>query len=79
MAAKGPHGQQFEAYRPVIMGRASRGDTGSVPGWHTDEGNPIGFDSREGEGNEFAIRVDVASGALQGACDPRRDGYAIGY
>ena len=33
----------------------------------------------EGTGNEVAILVDHASGALQGACDPRRDGYAIGY
>lgn len=33
----------------------------------------------EGQGNEVAILVDRANGALQGACDPRRDGYAIGY
>jgi gamma-glutamyltranspeptidase/glutathione hydrolase len=33
----------------------------------------------EGQGNEVAIQVDRANGALHGACDPRRDGYAIGY
>jgi gamma-glutamyltranspeptidase len=33
----------------------------------------------EGQGNEVAIVVDRANGALQGACDPRRDGYALAY
>lgn len=32
-----------------------------------------------GPGNEVAIQVDQANGALHGACDPRRDGYAVGY
>lgn len=32
-----------------------------------------------GQGNEVAILVDRVNGALHGACDPRRDGYAIGY
>lgn len=30
-------------------------------------------------GSEVAIQVDQERGALHGACDPRRDGYAIGY
>jgi gamma-glutamyltranspeptidase/glutathione hydrolase len=33
----------------------------------------------EGVGSEVAIEVDRDRGALHGACDPRRDGYAIGY
>jgi gamma-glutamyltranspeptidase/glutathione hydrolase len=33
----------------------------------------------EGVGSEVAIQVDSGSGALFGACDPRRDGYAIGF
>jgi gamma-glutamyltranspeptidase/glutathione hydrolase len=33
----------------------------------------------EGVGSEVAIQVDAGSGALFGACDPRRDGYAIGF
>ena len=28
---------------------------------------------------EVMIRVDRENGALHGACDPRADGYAIGY
>ena len=32
-----------------------------------------------GSGNEVAILVDRVNGALHGACDPRRDGYAMGY
>src|SRR4029078_879453 len=30
-----------------------------------------------GSGNEVAIMVDLINGGLHGACDPRRDGYAI--
>ena len=30
-------------------------------------------------GSEMMIQVDPASGALCGAADPRRDGYAIGW
>jgi gamma-glutamyltranspeptidase/glutathione hydrolase len=30
-------------------------------------------------GSEVAIKIDHVNGALHGACDPRRDGYAIGY
>ena len=30
-------------------------------------------------GSEVMIHVDRANGALHGACDPRADGYAIGY
>lgn len=33
----------------------------------------------EGVGSEVAIQADQQAGALHGACDPRRDGYAIGY
>lgn len=33
----------------------------------------------EGAGSEMMIQVDPATGALAGAADPRRDGYAIGY
>ena len=33
----------------------------------------------EAVGSEVMIQVDRASGALAGAADPRRDGYAIGY
>ncbi|HMD01556.1 MAG TPA: gamma-glutamyltransferase, partial [Candidatus Baltobacteraceae bacterium] len=33
----------------------------------------------EAAGSEVMIRVDHANGALHGACDPRADGYAIGY
>jgi gamma-glutamyltranspeptidase/glutathione hydrolase len=33
----------------------------------------------EGQGNEVAILVDRANQALHGACDPRRDGYAMAY
>jgi gamma-glutamyltranspeptidase/glutathione hydrolase len=33
----------------------------------------------EGVGSEVAILVDRESRALHGACDPRRDGYAMGY
>jgi gamma-glutamyltranspeptidase len=33
----------------------------------------------EASGSEVMIRVDGANGALHGACDPRADGYAIGY
>jgi gamma-glutamyltranspeptidase len=29
-------------------------------------------------GSEMMIQADAAAGALQGAADPRRDGYAIG-
>ena len=31
------------------------------------------------QGSEMMIQVDSESGALQGAADPRRDGYAIGW
>ncbi len=33
----------------------------------------------EGTGSEVMIQVDPSNGALAGAGDPRRDGYAIGY
>ena len=33
----------------------------------------------EATGSEVMIRVDRENGALHGACDPRADGYAIGY
>jgi gamma-glutamyltranspeptidase/glutathione hydrolase len=33
----------------------------------------------EAGGSEVAIHVDRATGALHGACDPRRDGYALGF
>lgn len=33
----------------------------------------------EGPGSEVMIQVDPATGALFGAADPRRDGYAIGW
>lgn len=33
----------------------------------------------EGVGSEVAIQVDHERGALHGACDPRRDGYAVSY
>ncbi len=33
----------------------------------------------EGPGSEVMIQVDPDAGALFGAADPRRDGYAIGY
>lgn len=33
----------------------------------------------DGQGNEVAIMVDRANNALHGACDPRRDGYALAY
>ena len=32
----------------------------------------------EATGSEMMIQVDAANGALAGAADPRRDGYAIG-
>ena len=31
------------------------------------------------QGSEMMIQVDAETGALQGAADPRRDGYAIGW
>jgi gamma-glutamyltranspeptidase len=30
-------------------------------------------------GSEMMIQVDEDTGALHGAADPRRDGYAIGW
>jgi len=33
----------------------------------------------EGQGNEVAILVDRQNRAIHGACDPRRDGYALAY
>ena len=30
-------------------------------------------------GSEMMIQVDPATGALHGAADPRRDGYAVGW
>ncbi len=33
----------------------------------------------EANGSEVMIRLDKTNGALHGACDPRADGYAIGY
>jgi gamma-glutamyltranspeptidase/glutathione hydrolase len=33
----------------------------------------------EGAGNAQAIQVDASTGALFGASDPRRDGYAVGW
>jgi gamma-glutamyltranspeptidase/glutathione hydrolase len=30
-------------------------------------------------GSEVMVQVDPATGALLGAADPRRDGYAIGW
>jgi gamma-glutamyltranspeptidase len=33
----------------------------------------------EAGGNAQAIQVDAATGALFGASDPRRDGYAVGW
>ena len=33
----------------------------------------------EGSGCEVMIQVDPSTGALCGAADPRRDGYAIGW
>jgi gamma-glutamyltranspeptidase/glutathione hydrolase len=30
-------------------------------------------------GSEMMIQVDLETGALHGAADPRRDGYAIGW
>jgi gamma-glutamyltranspeptidase len=44
------------------------------------KGHPINvLGDWAGPGNEVAIMVDQANGALHGACDPRRDGHAIGY
>jgi gamma-glutamyltranspeptidase/glutathione hydrolase len=31
------------------------------------------------QGSEMMIKVDPNTGALHGAADPRRDGYAIGW
>ena len=31
------------------------------------------------QGSEMMIQVDPETGALQGAADPRRDGYAVGW
>jgi gamma-glutamyltranspeptidase len=31
------------------------------------------------QGSEMMIQVNPETGALQGAADPRRDGYAIGW
>ena len=33
----------------------------------------------EAAGNEMMTLVDPETGALQGAADPRRDGYAVGW
>jgi gamma-glutamyltranspeptidase/glutathione hydrolase len=33
----------------------------------------------EATGSEMMIQIDPESGALFGAADPRRDGYAIGW
>jgi gamma-glutamyltranspeptidase len=33
----------------------------------------------EGVGSEVAIQADPEHAALHGACDPRRDGYAVGF
>jgi gamma-glutamyltranspeptidase/glutathione hydrolase len=33
----------------------------------------------EGTGSEMMIQIDPDSGALFGAADPRRDGYAVGW
>ena len=33
----------------------------------------------EAMGSEVVIRIDPGNGAMHGACDPRADGYAIGY
>jgi gamma-glutamyltranspeptidase/glutathione hydrolase len=33
----------------------------------------------DGVGSEVAIQVDIHGGALHGACDPRRDGYAVAF
>ena len=33
----------------------------------------------EATGSEVMIQVDPDNGALHGAADPRRDGYAVGY
>jgi gamma-glutamyltranspeptidase/glutathione hydrolase len=30
-------------------------------------------------GSEMAIQIDPDSGAIMGAADPRRDGYAVGW
>jgi gamma-glutamyltranspeptidase/glutathione hydrolase len=45
-----------------------------------ERGHPVvAIGPWEGVGSAVAIKVHSADGVLLGACDPRRDGYTIGY
>jgi gamma-glutamyltranspeptidase/glutathione hydrolase len=60
-----------ELTQPVIDGLVKRGHVRALP--------PTGLRHRIFMGGGQAIMVDLASGALMGASDSRKDGIALGY
>ena len=59
-----------------LEGRFSEGARGEL----SNKGHDLGILSDwGGHGSEMMIQIDQTTGALHGAADPRRDGYAVGW